>query len=77
LVDIVLCRDVEAAASDAATISGNINEGNDLFAQDYPFPEVRQGDIVAAIGVGSYNASMTSGHCLREPAGVVAFRNRR
>ncbi|MEA2581449.1 MAG: diaminopimelate decarboxylase [Actinomycetota bacterium] len=77
LVDIVLCRDVEGEAFDAATISGNINEGNDLFAQDYPFPDVREGDIVAAIGVGSYNASMTSVHCPREPAGVVAFKDRR
>ncbi len=43
----------------------------------YPFPEVREGDIVAAIDVGSYNASMTSEHCLREPAGVVCFGDRR
>jgi diaminopimelate decarboxylase len=76
-LDLVLCRDVEAETSDVATIGGNINEGDDLFAQDYPFPEVREGDIVAAIGVGSYNASMASLHCLREPAGVVTFEDRR
>ena len=77
LVDLVLCRDVVAEATDAATITGNINEGDDLLAQDYSFPQVREGDIVAAIGVGSYNASMTSAHCLRGPAGVVAFGDRR
>ncbi len=77
ILDLVMCRGVEAAALDDVTISGNINEGDDLFARDYPFPEVREGDIVAAIGVGSYNASMTSVHCLREPAGVVAFKDRR
>ena len=76
ILDLVLCRGVEAAALEDVTISGNINEGDDLFARDYPFPEVREGDIVAAIGVGSYNASMTSVHCLREPAGVVAFKDR-
>ena len=77
ILDLVVCRGVEAAALDEVTISGNINEGDDLFARDYPFPEVREGDIVAAIGVGSYNASMTSVHCLREPAGAVAFKDRR
>ena len=77
ILDLVLCRGAEASALDDVTISGNINEGDDLFAQDYPFPEVREGDIVAAIGVGSYNASMTSVHCLREPAGTLAFKDRR
>ena len=76
VLDLVLCRDVEADVTDAATIAGNINEGDDLFSQDYPFPEVHEGDIVAAIGVGSYNASMTSVHCLREPARAVAFGDR-
>ena len=77
ILDLVLCRGAEASALDDVTISGNINEGDDLFAQDYPFPEIREGDIVAAIGVGSYNASMTSVHCLREPAGTLAFKDRR
>ncbi len=76
ILDLVLCRGAEAAALDDVTISGNINEGDDIFARDYPFPEVREGDIVAAIGVGSYSASMTSAHCLREPAGVAAFKDR-
>jgi diaminopimelate decarboxylase len=76
VLDLVLCRDVDAPADGRVTIAGNINEGNDLFARDYPFPEVREGDVVAAISVGSYNASMTSLHCLREPAGVVAFEDR-
>jgi hypothetical protein len=31
---------------------------------------------VAIPNVGSYNASMTSEHCLREPAGMVAFGER-
>jgi diaminopimelate decarboxylase len=75
-LDLVLCRDVLASALDPVTISGHINEGNDLFAEDYPFPEVAEGDVVAAINVGSYNGSMTSLHCLREPARVVSFEDR-
>jgi diaminopimelate decarboxylase len=76
VLDLVLCRDVVAPSVGPATISGNINEGNDLFAEDYPFPEVREGDVVAGLHVGSYNGSMTSVHCLREPAGVVGFDDR-
>lgn len=75
-LDLVLCRDVLAPEVGPATISGNINEGNDLFAEDYAFPAVVEGDVVAALHVGSYNASMTSVHCLREPAGVVSFDTR-
>jgi diaminopimelate decarboxylase len=67
---------VLAAPQGPTTVAGNINEGNDLFAEDYPLPEVREGDIVAALNVGSYNASMTSAHCLREPARTVWFDDR-
>ena len=76
LLDLVLCRAADAEPVHEVTISGHINEGNDLFAVDLQFPEVAEGDIVAAIGVGSYNASMTSEHCLREPAGTVCFEER-
>jgi diaminopimelate decarboxylase len=75
-LDLVLCRAVDAEPEGRVTISGNINEGNDLFAEDYPFPTVEEGDIVAALNVGSYNGSMTSAHCLREPAGAVFFTDR-
>jgi diaminopimelate decarboxylase len=75
-LDLVLCRDVVGDPAGLATLSGNINEGNDLFAEDVPFPDVREGDIVAALNVGSYNGSMTSAHCLREPAGIVVFDDR-
>ena len=76
LLDIVLCRAADAEPASRVVISGNINEGDDLFAQDHPFPEVHEGDIVAAISVGSYNASMTSTHCLRPPARGVFFHDR-
>ena len=57
-------------------MSGHINEGPDLFAEDVAFPEVREGDIVAMPNVGSYNASMTSDHCLRGPVPSLAFTDR-
>jgi diaminopimelate decarboxylase len=76
LLDLVLCRAADAEPVREVTISGHINEGDDLFAQDLPFPDVSEGDIVAAINVGSYNASMTAEHCLRPPANAVFFADR-
>jgi diaminopimelate decarboxylase len=73
---LVLCRAADEAPVGPVTVSGNINEGDDLFGQDIPMPTVREGDVMAALGVGSYNASMTSVHCLREPAGAVFFADR-
>jgi len=74
--EVVLCRDPLATASDPVTISGHINEGDDLFAEDYPFPEVREGDIVALLAVGGYAQAMQSHHCLRPPAGSTFFWER-
>ena len=76
LLDLVLCRAADAAPVRRVTIAGHINEGNDLFAEDYPFPEVREGDVVAAINVGSYNGSIASEHCLRPHAEVLCFESR-
>lgn len=75
-LDVVLCRGADADSVREVTICGNINEGNDLLAEDLPFPDVREGDILAAMNVGSYNAAMYSEHCLREPAVAVFFGDR-
>jgi len=75
-LDLVLCRAADAPPVRSVTIAGNINEGNDLFAEDYPFPEVHEGDVVAAINVGAYNRSMASEHCLRPAPGSVSFAER-
>ena len=72
----ILCRAADAPAVAGMTFAGHINEGSDLFAEDHPFPHVREDDIVALPNVGSYNASMTSEHCLREPAGAVFLKDR-
>ena len=76
IVPIVLARAVDAEPAGAVTVAGNINEGDDLWGRDVPLPEVREGDIVAMLGVGSYNESMYLSHCLRPPARVVAFAGR-
>jgi diaminopimelate decarboxylase len=76
LLDLVLCRAADAEPDREVTVGGNINEGDDLFAEDVPLPALREGDILAAINVGSYNASMTGEHCLRPPARAVFFRDR-
>ena len=72
----ILCRAADAPPVHDVTVSGHINEGPDLFAEDHPFPEVHEGDIVALPNVGSYNASMTSFHCMREPARSVLLEDR-
>jgi diaminopimelate decarboxylase len=73
---VVLCRAADAAAHRVVTIAGNINEGDDLWAEDLPFPDVAEGDVVAILRVGSYNQAMHLDHCLRPAAKVVAFPTR-
>jgi hypothetical protein len=38
---------------------------------------VHEGDVFALLRVGSYNRSMHMDHCMRPPAGTVAFGDRR
>jgi diaminopimelate decarboxylase len=73
---IVLCRAAHAEPDRPVAVSGNINEGDDLWARDLPMPEVREGDVLALLNVGTYNQSMHLDHCLRPPANVVAFADR-
>jgi diaminopimelate decarboxylase len=73
---IVLCRAVDAEPAGAVTLAGNINEGDDLWAEELLLPEVREDDVIAVLGVGSYNQSMHLDHCLRPPATVLAFADR-
>jgi diaminopimelate decarboxylase len=72
----ILCRAADADPVANVTVSGHINEGNDIFAEDHPMPELREGDIVAIPNVGSYNASMVSAHCLRPAPDAVSFTDR-
>ena len=75
-VETVLCRAGDAPRSATYTLSGHINEGPDLFAEDYPLPPVREGDIVALLGVGAYCQPTWHRHCLRPFPAVVWFDDR-
>jgi diaminopimelate decarboxylase len=66
--EVVLCRAPEADRTQLVTVAGHINEAGDIFAEDYPLPEVHEGDIVALLNAGGYKQSMSSTHCLRPMA---------
>ena len=53
------------------TIAGHINEAGDLFAEDYPFADVAEGEIVALLNQGGYEQAMSMTHCLRPVAPAV------
>jgi len=76
LLPIVLCRDADGDPSQTYTIAGNINEGDDLWGEQVELPELGEGDVLALLNVGTYNASMRLEHCLRPPAGTAAFADR-
>jgi diaminopimelate decarboxylase len=74
--EFVVCARADAPRTVSTTISGHINEGDDLWAEDYPFPEVEEGELVACINVGGYNQAMQMPHCLRPPASAIYFDDR-
>jgi diaminopimelate decarboxylase len=65
-----------APRSRPVTISGHINEAPDLFAEQYPFPQVAEGDLVALLSVGGYCQAAANRHCLRPQAPAVYLRDR-
>jgi diaminopimelate decarboxylase len=75
-VDLVPCVDPLGARTREIVIAGHINEAPDLFAEDYPFPDVREGDVLAVLNVGSYCQAVTHEHCLRPPARAIFLRER-
>jgi diaminopimelate decarboxylase len=75
-LEVVLCRDVLPGSVRATTITGHINEGDDVFAEDYPFPEPREGDIVAILYAGGYWQNMVAPHCGRLKPQAVYFADR-
>jgi len=72
---------VVAARADAprrgkVTLAGHINEGDDVFTSGKPFPDVREGEIVAFVSVGGYCPVMWTDHCLRPRAEALYFSDR-
>ncbi len=57
------------------TIAGHINEAGDVFAEDYPFPDVAEGEVVAILNAGGYLQAMSMTHCLR-PTGSAVYLER-
>lgn len=47
------------------TVAGNINEGLDLWIEDHPMTEIKEGDTLAFINAGAYASAMSSNHCMR------------
>jgi diaminopimelate decarboxylase len=73
---IVRCAGDDGQPSRPYTVAGNINEGPDQWGEGIELPELVEGDVLAVLNVGSYNASMYLEHCLRPPAGVLALDRR-
>ena len=71
LQEIVPCRDPLAERTWTVGVAGHINEGHDVFAEDYPFPPVAEGQVVAILGTGAYAEAMSSTHCLRPIAPAI------
>ncbi len=57
------------------TVAGHINEAGDLFAEDYPLPDLAEGEGVAILNAGGYLQAMSMTHCLR-PVGSAVYLER-
>jgi diaminopimelate decarboxylase len=73
--EVLLVADPLRDRTQVVTIAGHINEAGDLFAEDYPFPEVAEGDAVAILNSGGYLMAMSTTHCLR-PVGTAVYLER-
>jgi diaminopimelate decarboxylase len=73
---VVLCRAADAPAERRYTVTGHINEGPDIFADDARLPALDEGDLVALPCVGAYCQAMWHAHCLRPSPGVLYFDDR-
>ncbi len=72
--EIVPLRDPLRSRTQRVTVAGHINEAGDVFAEDYPLPPVREGDVVAILNSGGYEQAMASTHCLRPVAPALYLR---
>jgi len=75
-IEPVLCRAAASPRAARYTLAGHINEGPDIFAEDYPMPPLEEGDIVALLGVGAYCQANWHEHCLRPNPKVLWFEDR-
>lgn len=73
--EIVPVREPLRPRTRPVTVAGHINEAGDVFAEDYPFPEVSEGELVAILNAGGYLRAMSMTHCLR-PTGSAVYLDR-
>ena len=73
--EILTVRDPLRERTRTVTIAGHINEAGDLFAEDYPFGDVEEGEVVAVLNAGGYLQAMSMTHCLR-PTGTAVYLDR-
>lgn len=73
--EILTTRDPYRERTQLVTVAGHINEAGDVFAEDYPFPDVAEGETVAVLNAGGYLDAMSSTHCLR-PTGTCVYLDR-
>jgi diaminopimelate decarboxylase len=73
--EIVPVRDPFRERTQVVTVAGHINEAGDVFAEDYPFPDVAEGEVVAILNAGGYLQAMSMTHCLR-PTGDAVYLER-
>lgn len=73
--EVVPVRDPLRERTQLVTVAGHINEAGDVFAEDYPFPEVAEGEVVAILNAGGYLQAMSTTHCLR-PTGTAVYLER-
>ena len=69
--EIIPVRDPLRPRTQVVTVAGHINEAGDVFAEDYPFAAVEEGELVAILNQGGYVEAMSMTHCLRPLAGAV------
>jgi diaminopimelate decarboxylase len=75
-IETVLCRAADARRTARYTLTSHINEGPDIFAEDYALPPLDEGDVVALLGVGCYCQANWHPHCLRPFPKVVWLQDR-
>ena len=56
-------------------VVGPVCESSDVFAQDYPLPITRRGDLIAIRSAGAYGESMASSYNMRPLPQAVFFNH--
>lgn len=74
--EAVVAARADAAPDGVVTLTGHINEGDDVFSLDHAFPTVEEGEIVALVSLGGYCSGMWTDHCMRPRARTLFFADR-